>query len=397
MKRHILIISQYFPPDITAAAFRIGSLCDYLLRNNYKVTVLTSLPHKTNPPNANQEAEPPSGNLTVLRVNIKSSSYILQYLSFVIRGFFKILPLAYKQRIDTIFATSPPLSVFSLGFLLSLVKRSPLIMDIRDLWPDTPVALGKMKEKSPVHRFFKRYEAFMYRKAHWITCVSAPMKDEITKLTKTGVSVVYNGIPEQDTISLPPASIPRLQDGDPVHVYYYGNIGLAQGLDILLDAAPLVQRRVQFHIVGEGALKQTFSDTIVKRGLANITIQDPRAKQQLVQLVDREAHILLINLEDHQVFHRTIPSKLFDYLLHCLPVVYGIHGEGAQILKRTQAAVRFEPHSAISLANAIGTVVSGYETFLRNARANNPGIAAHFTREKNYKKLLKIIQNSFSS
>lgn len=396
MKRHILIISQYFPPDITAAAFRIGSLSDYLLSNDFKVTVLTSTPHKTNHQTPNQAAESPAEDLTILRVNIKSSSYILQYLSFVIRGFFKILPRVLRHRIDTIFATSPPLSVFSLGFILSLIKRAPLIMDIRDLWPDTPVALGKMKDKSLVYRFFKRYEAFMYRKAHWITCVSTPMKDRIIKHSPANVSVVYNGIPERDTVSLPPPSAPRLQEGNPVNVYYYGNIGLAQGLDILMDAAPLVNRRIQFHLVGEGALKQTFSHTINERDLTNISIQNPMPKRELVQLVDREAHILLINLEDHPVFHRTIPSKLFDYLLHCLPVVYGIRGEGADILERTQAAVRFEPHSAESLANALDTVVSQYDTLIGNARANNPGIAAHFTREKNYKKLLKIVQNSFS-
>ncbi len=397
MKKHILIISQYFPPDITAAAFRIGSLCDFLLQNGYRITVLTSHPHKSNSDNSTPPPEEACRDLKLVRVPINSSNYILQYLTFIIRGFLKILPLAVKNRFDLVFATSPPLSVFSLGFIISRIKRAPLIMDIRDLWPDTPVALGKMRAESTGYRFFKRYETFMYRRSQWLTCVSAPMKEEISKSAPNGVSVIYNGIPEQAAASLPPPSIPKIDDDNPIRVFYYGNIGLAQGLDTLMDAAATVKRRIRFHIVGEGALKQSLSEKIRSQGLTNIHFEEPLPKRQLAALVNRQAHILFINLEDHPVFYRTIPSKVFDYLLHCLPVVYGIKGEGADILKKTHAAIPFESGSPDSLIEAIDSVVENYQALVQQARTNNPVIASQFTREKNYKKLLKIIQNHFSS
>lgn len=396
MKRHILVISQYFPPDITAAAFRIGSLCDFLLQHDYQVTVLTSHPHKSNSNPGNHSDKKAGNPLSILRVKINSRRYILQYLAFIIRGFFKILPLAFKNRIDLVFATSPPLSVFSLGFLISRIKRAPLIMDIRDLWPDTPVALGKMGNHSVAYRFFKRYEAFMYRRAHWITCVSEPMKLAIEPATPGKVSVVYNGVSQAETRHLPPSPPPRIETNHPVKVFYYGNIGLAQGLDIVVDTAERLDSGIHFHLVGEGALKQNFINAIESRKLDNFHIHPPLSKRQLMEKVATEAQILLINLEDHPVFHRTIPSKLFDYLLHCLPVVYGIKGEGAAILKKTDAAIAFEPNSVSSLAKALEAAVSNYSELLHKARANNPKVVVDYTREKNFEKLLKIIKKNFS-
>jgi hypothetical protein len=395
--KSVLLICQYFPPDITAAAFRIGSLTDYLQKNHFRVTVLTSYPWETQKFRAADE--PKNESLRVIRVKAKSKRYVAQYFKFLCYGSLKILPFILKNPVDAVIASSPPLSVFVLGYLVSRLRRVPLITDIRDLWPDTPLALGKLKDGSIFYRFFKRYEKWMYRHSHWLTCVSRPMQREIRKLVKDSrrVSVVYNGIEKAELEKvkrITPMDIPRGKIGK-FRVFYYGNIGLAQGLDILLSVSRKVAENIEFYLVGAGAFKKKFMQDIQDRKINNVTILDALPREKLYSMVEEQADILFINLLDRPVFHFTIPSKLFDYLLHRIPVIGGIQGEGRQILSRTGAGVFFEARREESLLSAIDFTVKHYPDLLAAARKNNLSVAVDFVREKNFEIFLKIIQEKF--
>jgi colanic acid biosynthesis glycosyl transferase WcaI len=396
-KKSVLLICQYFPPDITAAAFRIGSLTDFLQQNHFRVSVLTSYPWKTQ--KFGTADGPKNENLRVMRVKAKSKRYVVQYFKFLCYGLLKLLPFILKNPVDVVIASSPPLSVFVLGYLVSRLKGVPLITDIRDLWPDTPLALGKLRDGSIFYRFFKRYEKWMYRHSHWLTCVSRPMQQEIQKLVKESrrVSVVYNGIEgtELEKAKHTPPPILPMGKKRKFRVFYYGNIGLAQGLDILLSVSRKVEESIEFYLVGAGAFKKKFMQDIQDRRISNVTILDALPREKLYSMVEEQADILFVNLLDRPVFHFTIPSKLFDYLLHRLPVICGIQGEGRQILSRTGSGVFFEAHREESLLSAINFTVKHYPDLLAAARKNNLSVAADFVKEKNFEVFLKIIEEEF--
>lgn len=395
-KKNILLICQYFPPDITAAAYRLGNLAEYLQEKNFNVTVLSTHPHKVKSNHTLGKTNFTGDHIRVVRVRIMSRHYVGQYFKFVLAGLVKIFPLALKNRPDIVFVSSPPLSVFLIGFIVSRLKRSILVTDIRDLWPDTPAALGKMKADSRLFRFFKRYERWMYRRSHRLTCVSRPMQQKIQGMVETGdkVHVFYNGITQREFERARHTSLAAGVKGKKFRVYYYGNIGLAQGLDILLQIGRQLENRLEFHLIGDGALKKKYMEEAAARKIGSLFFHDSLPRDELFAVVNREADILFINLVDQPVFHLTIPSKIFDYLLHRLPVIGGISGEGREILSRTGAAVFFNNSRNESIIEAFNHTVDNYPQLLASARENNFRVAADFIREKNSQALIKLFEKN---
>ena len=184
---NILVISQYYAPDITAAAFRISETVELMRLAGHDVRVVTAFPHKSEV-SVNEEADRRMG---VVRVPVApiggggASRYLNHYLSFMRRSAIAGL----KQRLGSwcpaiIWASSPPLFTGLTGRLLSIIYNCPLVFDVRDIWPEFAVSAGQISPTGRAYQVGRILERVLYNSAHHITCVSKAMADYIGSRTR---------------------------------------------------------------------------------------------------------------------------------------------------------------------------------------------------------------------
>ena len=379
----VLLITQYFSPDITAAAFRTSELRSFLVSNNIETDVLTTSPHKGT---ISLDPEGVGDQEGVFRVPILSRSNMGQYLEFL---FGSLKFTSGKKKYDWVIVSSPPLSVFQIA--KRFMPHSKVLLDVRDIWPDSAVAAGKISEGF-FYRYFKRYERSMYQTVSSICTVSAPMAEYVqTFVPGKDVFIVYNGIPGSDISAALERKPKPVKSSSGLNIAYAGNLGLLQGLEVVPEAMKLLHDEdVSFSFIGTGAKEGYIKDA--SQTQPKISVSGPMKREDLLLHLYENTDALFINLARHPIMEKTIPSKLFDYLIVGKPIIAGIKGEGRQILQETGAAVFFEQDSPPSLTDAIRRMKLEYPLFAGNAASRMPEVASRFKREKQFARILERIR-----
>ncbi|MBI1649584.1 glycosyltransferase family 4 protein [Hyphomicrobium sulfonivorans] len=394
----ILIVSQFFPPDITAAAFRIGDTADILAASGHDVAVVCAIPHKATAAGSDTT----SATYSVERVDIAALrgsgviNYLRHYFSFVYGAIVLGRAVVRKLRPEVVWVSSPPLFVAIAGVALAKLARAPLVLDIRDVWPESAVAAKQISNGGAAFRIGKRLEQWAYRRADAITCVSNPMAEYIRGLTSTPVDVVYNGVRRSLVGSLPSAD--SAKDHSPNRtIIYAGNLGRAQGLETLVAAfAEIAQRpesagwKLEFVGAGvlEGQLKQLASETA---HADRIIFTPPMLKQDVMRHMS-QGGLLFINLDADPVFEKTIPSKVFDYMLVGRPIIAGVAGEGAAILRETGGNIVFAPSDQTAMAAALLDGMVAWERLASRSIANRQVATDRYSREQSVVTLEQVFQ-----
>lgn len=387
----VLLISQYFPPDLTAAAFRLYETALCLDRLGFDVTILTAQPHRSQAKPGEREEAPDALSVIrapILRIGDRGGVwYVVQFLSFMVSAVLWGLART-KVRFDFVVASSPPLFVGVSGWLLAMVKRGKLVMDIRDLWPDSAVATGQLPARGPLVALGQWLERFLYRRARLITCVAAPMKEIIAARVggSCRVEVIYNGAV---TGSMRPEK--RLQQSGTdqrLTITYAGNVGRSQGLEILVNAAAHFPD-ITFEIIGSGVRHRAVRALAASKGLQNVFFTGPLSKAETSKRLAR-ASALFLQLRDEPVFSTTIPSKVFDYLVADRPIIFGLRGEGADILSGLPGNVGFEPENLGSLVAAVEQLASNHQHYALAAMQNSAAAQA-YSREEMTGKLARLL------
>jgi len=387
----ILLVTQFFPPDITAAAFRLDEMCHLLAAQGHEIRVLTSVPHKAQVGGAT--AEPPRA-IQAFRTPLfpigkgGARRYILHYLSFVLGSMWKGLGVWWSDwRPDVVWASSPPLFVGLTGRFLSILSRRPLVFEVRDIWPDTAVAAGQLPRSGLAYKVGKWIELYLYRKAAHIVCVAQPMRQRIAEQTATPVSVAYNGVLRRNAeAGLRVPVMLRSAEGKPRSILYAGNLGHLQELDLLVQGfGELVREGClkgwNLLLLGAGQQKERLQQLIESSGLSSrASIEGPVSREQAMREL-RQADLLYLNLKKDSALEKTIPSKVFDCLLAGRPIVAGVAGEGAEILAETGANVSFEPGNLGELKKALLQAVERFDEMHARAPRNVSVVLERFTRE----------------
>ncbi len=387
----VLFISQVFPPDVTAGAFRVSETAAWLSRLGFAVTVLAGRPHREQAQGEGQTTLPE--RVRVIRAPVLPIAdrggvwYLLQFLSFMLTAFVWGV-LRTPWRVDHVIASSPPLFVGVPAWLLARLKRASFVLDVRDLWPDSAVATGQLPVKRvsvPIGHWLER---FLYRRAQLVVCVSKPMQAEIQRRVdgKRRVEVIYNGV---DTIALPSSQTSGLPEENPQlsSIVYAGNLGRSQGLEVLIEAGEAFPE-VEFKLIGGGVRRQALE--ALAREIPNVQFTGPCSKQKAMQLMS-EGSALFLHLRDADVFATTIPSKVFDYLALNLPILFGLRGEGAQILGTLPGNIGFAPDDVRSLVQAIAELEENYLRYSKAARENSSRLQ-EFTRENMTRRLASLLE-----
>jgi len=387
----ILFICQFFAPDITAAAFRMTDFARLLAAKGDDVKVITAFPHKVQVTAIDDRSFADAG-IDVRRCPIVevhgggARAYLKHYLSFV-WGSLRQGVRVWREgwRPDLIYVSSPPLFVGVSGRVLSLLFRRPVVFEVRDIWPDAAVSAGQLRAGSLAFRLGQLLERYFYRKAARITCVAEPMRDYLQRWTRTPVTVVYNGV-SVDRSTARAVSPPA----EPVTVrvaLYAGNLGHVQQLDLLLEGVAHLMNREelcgwQFQLLGAGA-QLTNLQELARR----LKIED---RVKFLPAVDREeaarrisqADLLYLHLMHDETMAKTIPSKLFDYLLAARPILAGLSGEGAQLLRSTGANVVFTPGDLTGLEHGLLQAITMWPQLNTRAIHNRELVLRRFTRER---------------
>jgi glycosyltransferase involved in cell wall biosynthesis len=259
--------------------------------------------------------------------------------------------LIAMPRLDVMFATSPPLPGAWAAAVAARARRIPFVLDVRDLWPAAAAALGELSNPKLL-RAFERGERWIYRTAAAVTATTKPFCRHIDHVASRQVALhVPNGALDS-LLALPDQAPPA---GDFV-VGYAGNIGIAQGLGIVLDAAEHLRdagaRDVRFSIVGSGPLVSKLKAERDRRRIDNVTFDAPVPVERVGAFL-QSSHALLIPLRNDPLLDDFIPSKVYDAMAVGRPAIAAARGEAASLVQNTGCGIVVPPEDGCALAAAV--------------------------------------------
>jgi len=401
----VLFLSDNFPPETNAPATRTFEHTRRWVRAGAKVTVVTTQPNfpagKLFPGYRNRlfQREWIDG-VEVIRVwtyitaNEGFARRALDYLSFMVTGFLAGL---FLPRPNVIVSTSPQFFTACAAYVLSLFKRRPFVFELRDLWPDSILAVGAMKDSASI-RALKRLEYFLYRKAARIVSVTNSFRKVLSKngIPAEKIAVVRNGT---DLKGFTPG--PKPNDLVEKHglnakfvAAYIGTLGMAHGLGTILEAAERMRanRDVAFVLVGDGADRAALERQARERGLDNVIFAGAVGKDEVVKYW-RLADAALVLLRDRPVFRHVLPSKIFEAMATGCPIILGVLGESAELLEASGTGIVIQPESAEALAQAIERLAADPEAAREMGRKGRRLVEAEFDRDKLAAQMLEELRS----
>jgi glycosyltransferase involved in cell wall biosynthesis len=365
----ILFLTQYFPPEIGAPQNRISDLAARLSASGHEVTILVAFPNYPE----GRVAAAYRGKLRIvdswqgLRV-VRTWIYatpskrflprLLNYFSFVISSM--ILGTRCTGAQDAVIVESPPLFLGIAGVVISRAKRARLIFNVSDLWPESAVALGVIRNRALVrlsgaleHWIYRRSDLISGQTQGIISSIEARFPRKPVYLLTNGVALEAFGAPERRAATSCPLGLETELKAKFV-VGYAGLHGLAQGLDVVLTAARMLAARsdIAFVLVGDGPEKPQLKAMAAEPKLKNLFFCDSQPKASMPTILSRFKSAL-IPLRRIDLFKGALPSKMFEAMAASLPLLVMVDGEARALVETAQAGLYVEPENPRALAEAI--------------------------------------------
>jgi glycosyltransferase involved in cell wall biosynthesis len=364
---NILVIHQYYLEDGDSGGTRFNEMIRIWNEKGHKVTVLAGMVHgyKT------EKYEHLKGkyfhdlqkteNLRIIRshvselYNINFWGRLIAYFSFM---FSSILAGSFKacEKYDIIIVTSPPLFLGISAYVLSKLKRIPYIFEVRDLWPESAIDLGIVKNKLIIKLSYWA-ESFIYKNAKKINVLTPAFKNHLIK---------YKEISEKKIFMIPNASDFSYTDElhktfdvkafkekiglkDYFTIIYVGAFGVANHLIQIIDAATQIKnKKVKFVLIGEGMQKKYLKDEVVKRQLDNLIFIDAMPKTEVMKYI-MVADIGLSILKKSDTFKTIYSNKTFDYMSCKKPILMAIDGVSRELVEQAKCGSFVEPENTNEL------------------------------------------------
>jgi len=363
----LLILTQYFPPEVGAPQNRLFELAIRFQKKGVDMSVLTAMPnypqmliHKKYK-NKLYHYEEMNG-IKVYRSWIFISSRkgiifrLLNYFSFVFSS--AIIGLIKLNKFDYVLCESPPLFLGITGYFLSKIKRAKLIFNVSDLWPESAEKLGLV-----TNNFFLKsatfLEEFLYKKSYLITGqTQGIVKNISTRFPDKKVYWLPNGVDldyyNAENTSTNWRKKNNFHDNDFI-VLYAGILGYAQGLEVIITASLKTKAftNIKFVIVGSGPEKEKLMKLKKSLNADNVLFFDAVTKAQMPEII-AASDAAVIPLKKLDLFKGAIPSKLFEMLAMKKPILLGLEGEAKELfIDKGNCGLAFSPEDANDLANQI--------------------------------------------
>lgn len=361
MKKRILLLTFFYPPDLSAGSFRAHALVEAMRLQSLgcaHIDVLTTQPNRYHTHAKIADSVEDSGHVRIRRIQLPphKSGMLDQSRAFV--QFARIAArLAREERYDLVIATSSRLMTAVLGAWVAYRQGAKLYLDIRDLFVKNIDELFSAPLARPLSAIFGALERFTIGRAHRVNLVSRGFLEYFNaRYPGRPFSLFSNGV-DKDFVDFPvSAPAPQIEQR-PVEVLYAGNIGDGQGLHLIIpQLAKQLEGKVQFRVVGAGGRLQMLQQAIYEQGVTNVELLGPVARKELLNMY-HQSDVLFLHLNDFQSFHRVLPSKLFEYAATGKPIWAGASGYTAEFIGKevTNAGV-FAPCNPADALQAFQTL-----------------------------------------
>lgn len=402
---HILLVSQYFWPESVGASVWIYQLVTDLVDKGHQVTVLTAFPNYPkriifDGYKGKVFMREQAGCVEVIRTYIYASpsealwSRALNFGSFCASA---ALGGLIAPRPDVIYCIMPPLPLGVSAEFLGFIKRTPVVVNVQDIYPDIAIALGFLKNRWLIS-FFRWMERFIYRHAEAIVVISEGFKENLLRkgVPSPKVHVVPNWA-DPDSIRPGPKDNPfrrHLGLGDQFALIYAGNLSHNSNLEPVIDAAELLREEpFVFVIVGDGVRKPVLERKVQEKSLTNVLFL-PFQPLEVYPQVLTAADMNLVTLNT-QAAMASVPSKVFKIMASGTPVL-AITVEGNELhrlVTEADCGLCVPPDDPLALAEAIRYAATHPDKLKCMGANGRRYLEEHFSRQRCVKQIETILEN----
>jgi glycosyltransferase involved in cell wall biosynthesis len=326
-----------------------------------------------------------------IAANSGFSKRILDYISYAMMAFFAALFV----RTDLIVATSPQFFTAVSGYMVSLVKRRPWVMEVRDLWPESIRAVGAALGKEKWLDHMERLELFLYRKTTKVIVVTHAFKKNLTDrgVDPEKIKVVTNGVLTDNFPARPRDAklVEELGLEGKFVVGYLGTHGLAHKLDFILDCVPEAPANVHFLFIGGGARKDALLERVEREGYSNVSMLPPIPKAEIARYIS-VTDLALVPLKKSDTFKTVIPSKIFENAAMRKPILLGVEGESKAIIDKYGVGSAFEPENKTDFLEKLNKLTTD-PVFYAGCQDNCTRLAADYDRNVLASAMLAELKN----
>ena len=361
----LLILTQYYPPEVGAAQARLAAFARELIRAGHEVEIVTALPNYPSgilrPDDSGRlRRRETIGGIRVTRLWLYPATgaglqRLVSYLSFTTTG---LVGALRARRPDVVFVESPPLFLGIAGWLAARRFGASFILNVSDLWPDSVRDMGVMAT-GPWLGMAEWLERWLYRRADAVTAVTEGIARRLVNakgVPRDRVLFLPNGA---DTAQFHPVPPPAESEAHRPSILYAGNHGLAQSLEVVIDAAELAPE-LDFILVGDGSDKVRLQALADERGIGNVRFEPPVDPSEIAARYARAA-AGLASLRRSELMEDARPAKLLAIMACARPVLYAGAGEGAELVRNAGAGLVVPPEDPRALAAAARAIVADRE------------------------------------
>lgn len=404
----LLILTQYYPPEIGAPQNRLHELAVRLKKDGVDVEVLTAMPNypkmeifEKYKDGSIREEEIEGIKVYRSKIYVSKSKSILprllNYFSFVWTSYWRGRKL---KNYDFLMVESPPLFLGYSAMRLSKKLKAKLIFNVSDLWPESAEKMGVVNNKQLLGLAY-RLEKKCYRRAQLVTGQTQGIVDNInqrfpevnTFWLPNGVDVSFYQPDKIETgdfrerAGLKPADV----------VFFYGGIlGHAQGLSVVLEAAKKNESHEHIKIVlqGAGPEKEDLMALKDKLNLKNVIFMPPVEKSQMPSIL-KSVDVALVPLRKLDIFQGAIPSKIFEALAMEKPLLLGVDGEArTHFIEKANAGRFFEPENIDDLADKMVEMANSPEELKQMGKRARSYVSEHFNRDNIAQKFYGVLRSN---
>ncbi len=364
----ILLLSYYYPPDIGPGANRALALTEALKKKfgtKLQLDILTTIPNRYSSYKIDASKSEKYNCVYIKRLSVFKNIYeIFKYpLSFII-FYFKSLNYAKRKKYDLIIASSGRLMTAFLAAKISQKYKTPLYLDLRDLFIENLDQIFKNKAQKIFLPLARKIESYTINTAKHINVVSKGFLPYAKKnWSSKKISCYTNGV---DGL-FKNKNVPRKTMDKYPTILYVGNIGYGQALHkIIPRAAKLLENRVRFLIIGDGSLKNELENMLQQLNVSNVELMPIVARKNLKQYYSI-ADILFLNLNVFNSLKNVVPSKIFEYASTGKPILAGVSGYPKKFIHNNiEGCETFQPCNPILFEKAFNILSSGPTSYKRD-------------------------------
>ncbi|HKP11956.1 MAG TPA: sugar transferase [Blastocatellia bacterium] len=317
---------------------------------------------------------------------------VVSFLSFMLTS---IRAALRAGRVEIVMGTSPPIFQAVSAWVVAFVRRRPLLLEIRDLWPDFAVGLGVLRNRALIG-LSRRLERFLYRRAAHLLVNSPAYRDYLIGkgVPPDKITLIANGV--DAAMFDPDARGERLRESlgltDKFVVTYAGALGMANDIETLLRAAARLGEHAEIHflLVGDGKERPRLEARARELNVANVTFAGARPKSEMAEVL-AASDVCVATLKDIAMFRTTYPNKVFDYMAAARPTVLAIDGVIRRVVEAARAGLFVPPGDDRALADAVLSLSASRELAAEMGRSGRAYVVEHFDRRQQANEFVALL------